>query len=243
MPQVGDLAVNLLASVISGLAVLLVQFLRRRRKEARKSRFFGLDARSTCAVFVPRHALSNSVLSVHRRDAAAIVELAAVARDCGAEIELVPSSGEYLPRTLGDRAEFAVGSPVANPRTDALLETFVPGLTIGPREGSPDKLTIGVGGRAFGPDPGKVEYVALAKVTAGGYPIFVLCGQTAVSNHAAARYLARRYTQLLREYGVTGRFCLVLRIVNSQAFGERNVEVAGDFTDAAFTRTADEAVS
>ncbi|PRX50114.1 hypothetical protein B0I33_102232 [Prauserella shujinwangii] len=234
MPQVGDLAVNLLASVIAGVSVLLAQFLRRRRGEARKRAFFGLATRSTCAVFVPRHARSDSVLSVHRSDAAAIVELAAAARDCGAEVELVPDASEHLSRTLGGRTEFSVGSPVANPRTGALLETFVPGLTIGPHEDSPDRLTISADGHAFGPNPGRREYVALAKVTTEDYPIFVLCGQTAVSNHAAARYLARGYRRLIREYGVTGRFCLVLGVVNSKAFGERNVEVVGDLTEVAF---------
>lgn len=82
----------------------------------------------------------------------------------------------------------------------------------------------------------RAEYVALAKayVPAMPNPVFIVAGQTARSNLAAARFLASRHRALLKSYGVTGQFCIVLKIVEPLAFGPDYVEVAGDETDVAF---------
>ncbi|GAA1213277.1 hypothetical protein [Prauserella alba] len=237
MPELGDLAINLAASVIAGTAVFVWQLLRQRRRRQRRRRFFGLDTRGNCVVYMPRHASSVSALSVHQRDTAAVVEIAAAARECGAEIELIlQSPDQRVPqRQLGDDAEFTIGGPEANPRMAAHLETFLPGLTMGSYLDSAE-LTIRVGGESFDKTPGTAEHVAVAKiVTDDGAPVFALCGQTAISNHAAARYLCREHHTLTRTYGTNGRFCLVLRVVNPWAYGERKVELVADVTEDAFT--------
>ncbi|WP_253289776.1 hypothetical protein [Verrucosispora sioxanthis] len=78
----GDLLINLLASVIAGTAVWLTGFLLRRHKLNRARAFFGLAAGASCLLVVSRHASSPREFSVHRRDVAALVELATIAREC-----------------------------------------------------------------------------------------------------------------------------------------------------------------
>lgn len=50
--------------------------------------------------------------------------------------------------------------------------------------------------------------------------------------------MASRYRTLVSSYGVQGRFCLVLKIVEPLAFGPDYVEIATDENDAAFTAAA-----
>jgi hypothetical protein len=66
--------------------------------------------------------------------------------------------------------------------------------------------------------------------------VFILGGQTARANLAAARFLAHRYRQLHRQYGASKRFCVVLRIVEPAVYGPDFTEIAADLTEAAFTR-------
>ena len=66
-------------------------------------------------------------------------------------------------------------------------------------------------------------------------PVFLLCGQRSITSQAAARYLARHHDQLTRKYGANGNFCVLLRVVNSQAYGANVVELVADVTRAATT--------
>lgn len=71
-------------------------------------------------------------------------------------------------------------------------------------------------------DPGITEYVLPARLTAGdrrdARPVFLFCGQRAVTNQAATRYLARRHERLSRTYG-RGEFVRLLKVISSQAYG------------------------
>ncbi len=80
-----------------------------------------------------------------------------------------------------------------------------------------------------------MEHVLPARLTAGegSRPVFVACGQRAVANQAAARHLARHHTEPARTYGVDGTFCLLLKVVNSHAYGPDVVEPVADVTQAA----------
>ena len=83
-----DLLINLLASVLAGVAGWLGQRFVRRRRLARERSFFGLDEGGACLLSVARHFSSPRRASVHRRDVAALVELATLARECGARADL-----------------------------------------------------------------------------------------------------------------------------------------------------------
>ena len=97
-------------------------------------------------------------------------------------------------------------------------------------------LTFAVGGAAYPCDFGVAEYALLARAfgPAGGKPVFVLAGQTAPTNLAAARYLDRHHRDLFRPFRDDRPFCLVLRIVEPAAYGIDFTELVADVSAAAF---------
>ena len=228
-----DLLINLLASVIAGLAVWLVGRLVRYRRLAREQAFFGLTGGAACLLSAPRHFSSPRENSVHRRDVAALVELASVARECGARADL--AGDRDLATEFGRQTEFCVGGPGANPRTATHLRTILRGVTF-PQPGS----TV-VAGTEYTAESGVAEYVVLARAwgPAGGKPVFVLAGQTAPTNLAAARYLAGEHRRLFRTYRADRPFCLVLRVVEPAVYGTDFTELVADVTAVAFRAPPD----
>ncbi|MET8147769.1 hypothetical protein ACIBSW_28505 [Actinoplanes sp. NPDC049668] len=230
----GDLLINLLASVIAGTAVWLAGHVLRRRRLARERAFFGLTEGASCLLVVARHASSPRENSVHRRDVAALVELATIARECGARADRV---GESEPAgEIGRQTEFCVGGPLtANPRSGVHLRTILRGVTFASVDADEPRLAFTVGGTEYARTP-DTTYVVLARFwgPGRGCPVFLLGGLTAGANLAAARYLAGRHRQLERQYGADRPFCLVLRIVEPAAYGTDFIDVAADVSAVAF---------
>jgi hypothetical protein len=223
-----DLLINLLASVIAGLAVWLVGRLVRYRRLAREQAFFGLAGGAACLLSAPRHFSSPRENSVHRQDVAALVELATVARECGARADL--ATDRDLANEFGRQTEFCVGGPGANPRTATHLRTILRGVTF-PQPGS----TV-VADTEYLAESGVAEYVVLARAwgPVRGKPVFVLAGQTAPTNLAAARYLSGEHRRLFRTYRADQPFCLVLRVVEPAVYGTDFTELVADVTAVAF---------
>jgi hypothetical protein len=225
-----DLLINLLASVIAGTAVWLAGKAVHRRRLAREQAFFGLTEGASCLLVVSRHASSPRENSVHRRDVAALVELATIARECGARADRV---GDAEPAgEIGRQTEFCVGGPItANPRSAVHLRTILRGVTFT----GDDRLAFSVGGTEYA-RTGQTTYVVLARFwgPGRGCPVFLLAGLTAGATLAAARYLADRHRQLERRYGADRPFCLVLRIVEPAAYGTDFTDIAADVTGVAF---------
>jgi hypothetical protein len=235
---VGDLLINLLASVIAGTAVWLAQFGLRRRRLDRKRIFLGVPDGATSLLVTSRHYSSPSPHSVHRDDAGALVELATLIRECGGRPDY--AVGDDVPRELGRVTEFSVGGP-ANPRAAVHLRAVLRGVTFPagtPLPGQPPTLAIVVGGRRFVSTETE-RYALLAKFTppAGTRPVFFLGGLTALANLAAARYLSGHHDELLRTYG-DGAFALVLRVREPDAYGTDLTEVAADVSEVAFKTPA-----
>lgn len=230
----GDLLINLLASVIAGTAVWLAGFLLRRRKLSRERAFFGLTAGASCLLVVSRHASSPREASVHRRDVAALVELATIARECGAHADRV---GENQPTgEIGRLTEFCVGGPSgASPRSATHVRTILRGVTYQVFDEERRWMSFTVGGTEYVSSP-EVSYVLLARFwgPAGGHPVFFVGGLTAGSNFAGARYLAAHHPELARKFGADRPFALVLRIVEPAAYGSDLTELVADVTDVAF---------
>lgn len=230
----GDLLINLLATVIAGTAGWLAGFLLRRRRLARKRAFFGLTEGASCLLVVSRHASSPREHSVHRRDVAALVELATVARECGARADRV---GENQPTgEIGRLTEFCVGGPGgASPRSATHVRTILRGVRYAAGDEERTHLAFTVGGAEYSSSP-EVSYVLLARFwgPAGGRPVFLIGGLSAGSNLAGARYLASRHRELARRYGADQPFCLVLRIVEPAAYGTDFTELVADVSDVAF---------
>lgn len=233
-----DLAVNLIASVIAGVAVWLAQRVRASRRLALRRMFFGMSHGAGCLLVTGRHAASPSELSVHRSDGAALMELASIAKDCGGRADLVAADGAVT--ELGRLTEFCVGGPTVNPRMAVHLRTMLPGVSL-EMAGPGRPMSWRLEGLTFPHEPGRAGYVVLAKTYGPGpgpgrgrRPVFLIAGQTAATNLAAARYLAARYRQLGRAHGVDAPFCLVLRVVEPDAYGSDFVEIAEDVTGRAF---------
>jgi hypothetical protein len=228
-----DLLINLLASVIAGVAVWAVGRLVRYRRLAREQAFFGLAGGAACLLSVSRHFSSPREHSVHRRDVAALVELATLARECGARADL--AGDKELAQQFGRQTEFCVGGPGTNPRTTTHLRTILRGVTFDqPADGGAGSIVAG--GQKYTFEPEVATYVVLARMwgPSGGKPVFLLAGQTAQTNLAAARYLTGGHRRLFATYGADRPFCLVLRLVEPAVYGTDFTELVADVTAVAF---------
>ncbi|UED87163.1 hypothetical protein [Streptomyces profundus] len=203
------------------------------RARRRLQDFFGLPDNAECLLVVGRDTTADG--AVTRNDVLALLELAAVIRNCGATPQLI--SGESPRQGFGERTEFCLGGPMANRRTAAHLSSLLPGVSVNTESEGPDRWALGIGSERYRLDSGVTEYVLLARITAGQQdrPVFLACGQRSVTNQAATRYLARHHVKLARKYGSGGTFCLLLKVINSQAYGADLVELVDDVTKIAIT--------
>ncbi|NUK25882.1 hypothetical protein HRW14_24785 [Streptomyces lunaelactis] len=204
-----------------------------RRKLRRKQAFLGLPRNSESLLVVNRETGNDG--AVHRYDVFALLELSALIKDCGANAQIV--SHDTAQQGFGERTEYCVGGPTSNRRMAAHLHSMLPGIKINTDlEPGPDRLAFQIGSERYRLEKGTAEYVVLARLTAGpdARPVFLFCGQVAITNQAASRYLARNHEKLARKHGDKS-FCLLLKVVNSQAYGPDVVEQVADVTRTAQT--------
>ncbi|WP_181807675.1 hypothetical protein [Streptomyces shenzhenensis] len=232
-----DLRNIILGVVAAGISAALGWLARTslwRRSLRRKQAFFGLPENSESLLVVNRDP-ATSEPAVHRFDVFALLELAALIKDCGANLQMVTQ--DNVQQGFGERTEFCVGGPGSNRRMLAHMSAMLPGVrvNIDPEPG-PDRGAFQIGTERYRLDPGITEYVLLARLTAGqrpdARPVFLFCGQRAITNQAATRYLARNHQRLARKHG-NQSFVLLLKVVNSQAYGPDVVELVEDVTRAA----------
>ncbi|GGW79340.1 hypothetical protein GCM10010503_66160 [Streptomyces lucensis JCM 4490] len=207
-----------------------------RRKLRRQQRFFGLPDHAESLLVVNRNA-GGPELSVMRHDVFALLELSALIKDCNAHARVV--AHDAAQQGIGERTEFCLGGPVSNRRMAAHLTSLLPGVHVDVEaETGPQAGAFRIGGEDYRVDGGRSEYALLARLTTGGRadsrPVFLFCGQRAITNQAATRYLARNHERLARKHG-DGSFVLLLKVVNSEAYGPDVVELVADVTRAART--------
>lgn len=223
-----NIVLGVAASGLSASLGWLARTALTRRRLRRKQGFFGLPGNAECLLVVNREAGGDGV---HRNDVFALLELSALIRDCDAHARIVRH--DQAVQGFGDRTEFCLGGPTSNRRMAAHLRTLLPGMRLveGPGK-KPDVYRFGT--REYRAELGLSEYVVLARLTAGEgrHPVFLFCGQRAITNQAATRYLVRHHEQLAREHG-RRPFVLLLKVVNSQAYGPDVVELVADVTAAA----------
>ncbi len=115
------------------------------RRLHRRQRFFGLPKDSECLLVVPRDPGARG-WSLARHDAFALLELAAVIKECGAHAEVLAHDTAW--QGFGARTEFCIGGPAANYRLAAHLRSMLPGVEIDTDSApGPDQGAITVGGR------------------------------------------------------------------------------------------------
>ncbi|WP_108990467.1 hypothetical protein [Streptomyces coelicoflavus] len=232
--DVRNIVLGVVAAGISATLGWLARTYLWKRKLRRKQAFFGLPDSSESLLVVNRDPAASEP-AVHRFDVFALLELAALVKDCGAHIQVVTQ--DMVGQGFGERTEFCVGGPGSNRRMVAHMAAMLPGVrvNIDPEPG-PDRGAFQIGGERYRLDAGVTEYVLLARLTAGdrpeARPAFLFCGQRAINNQAATRYLARHHEKLARKHG-NNSFVLLLKVVNSQAYGPDVVELVGDVTRAA----------
>ncbi|MER6976569.1 hypothetical protein [Streptomyces carpinensis] len=231
--DVRNIVLGVIAAGVSAAFGWLTRTYLWKRKLRRKQAFFGLPENSESLLVVNRDAGSPD-LAVHRYDVFALLELSALIKDCGANAQVVTQDAAQ--QGFGERTEFCVGGPGSNRRMLAHMSVMLPGVRVDvDSEPGPDRGAFQIGGERYRLDAGVTEYVLLARITAGqSRPVFLFCGQRAITNQAATRYLARNHERLARKYG-NGSFVLLLKVVNSQAYGPDVVELEGDVTRAAQT--------
>ncbi|MET7641198.1 hypothetical protein [Streptomyces sp. NPDC005438] len=213
------------------------------RRLDRKQRFFGLPDNAECLMVVSRDQSTahSTEWAVSRVDTVALLELSALVRSCGAHTELV--TDDAAQQGFGDRTEICVGGPLSHRRIAAHLRSLLPGVSYrGELGAGGEHDAFVVGEETYQLENGLNEYVLLARLTAGreegARPVFLACGQRPITHQAAARYLSRHHVRLARKYGAHGTFVLMLKVVNSQAYGADLVELVGDVTKAACTPLA-----
>ncbi|MYR28352.1 MULTISPECIES: hypothetical protein [unclassified Streptomyces] len=233
--DVRDILLGLLASAISAALAWSARAFVGRRHLGRTREFFGLPAHSEALLVVNKDA-GGADFAVARFDAYALLELAALIKECGARAQVL--AHDEARRGFGELAEFCVGGPYSNRRTAAHLAALLPGIRV-ETDPSPERNAFVIGGERYALDHGQSEYVLLARLTTGREeltrPVFLLCGQRSVNNQAAARYLVTHRERLRRRYR-RDSFVLLLRVVNSAAYGPDVVELVGDVTRLAMTR-------
>ncbi|MET9449852.1 hypothetical protein [Streptomyces cinerochromogenes] len=223
------------AGISASLGWLARTFLWRRRLR-RTQAFFGLPDHSEALLVVNRKA-GGPELTVMRYDMFALLELSALIKDCRARVQIV--AHDAAQQGFGGRTEFCVGGPYSNDRMAAHLSSLLPGVRMNVEaESGPELGALRIGAQTYRMERGRSEYVLLARLTVDGRgdarPVFLFCGQRALTNQAATRYLAREHERLARKHG-GGSFVLLLKVVNSQAYGPDVVELVADVTRAART--------
>jgi hypothetical protein len=237
--DVRNIVLGVVASGISAALGWMARTYLWKRKLRRKQAFFGLPENAESLLVVNRDP-ATAELAVHRFDVFALLELAALVKECGAHVQVVTQDTAH--QGFGERTEFCVGGPSSNRRTVAHMAAMLPGVRVDvDPEPGPDRGAFHIGAERYRMDPGVTEYVLLARLTAGerrdARPVFLFCGQRAITNQAATRYLARNHERLARKHG-SGSFVLLLKVVNSQAYGPDVVELVADVTREARTPSA-----
>ncbi|MFJ8650159.1 hypothetical protein ACIRNI_29115 [Streptomyces sp. NPDC093546] len=229
-----NIVLGVIATGVSAALGWLARTALWRRGLRRKQAFFGLPGNAECLLVVNRDAGTDG--AVRRFDVFALLELSALIKDCGAHARIV--SHDAAQQGFGERTEFCLGGPSSNRRMEAHLRILLPGVTVNTEmEPAEERSAFAIGAERYLIDPGMHEYVLLARLTAGEgrRPVFLFCGQRAITNQAAARYLVRHHEKLARKYGADGSFVLLLKVVNSQAYGPDVVELVADVTREART--------
>ncbi|MGV9254110.1 hypothetical protein [Streptomyces sp. NPDC003697] len=232
--DVRNIVLGVIAAGVSAALGWLARTTLWRRRLRRKQAFFGLPDNSESLLVVNRDA-GGPELTVTRHDVFALLELSALIKDCHAHAQVV--AHDAAQQGFGERTEFCLGGPASNRRMAAHLHSLLPGVRVNVEaEPGPERGAYQIGGERYRMEQGRSEYVLLARLVAGesraARPVFLFCGQRAITNQAATRYLARHHERLARKYG-TDSFVLLLRVVNSQAYGPDVVELVADVTRAA----------
>jgi hypothetical protein len=228
-----NILIGLVTSVLSGTAVLLWRRAATSRILHRKAAFFGLRPGRPCLIVMNNHWQLPG--SASHDDVHVMLEIAALAHEAGCPVTVIPA--DELRERADDSVEFCIGGPLSNPRTAAHLAAYLRGVKQRPISTRGDSGAIMVGGQKFSFKRGRQEYALAAKFTPAhsSYPVIVIYGQRAINSRAAINYLKQNYRTLSKTVDSISKFCLIIQVNSSDAYGSQAAELAADVTSAAFT--------
>lgn len=142
------------------------------------------------------------------------------------------SAGDGAPATDGTSVQSIV--PPRPPRESRVIAVTLPSGREGRRLRGEKGDPADKGNREFAGRPGEHEFALLARIAAGPNrrPLFILAGQTATANLAAAYYLRSRAEELDLEFSNKPSFCLILRVEAATVYGHELVEREADISAA-----------
>ena len=229
-----NIVVGLITSVIGAGSVWAWGRARVTRRQRERASFFGVSPGDTCRIVAPQAVGAPRTISKH--DVFSIVELAKLMRDLRADLDVVGSGeGAY---GVGDVTEFCLGGPAANIRMQSHLARFLPGVSVlSYAPGAQEPAAIVAAGQEVLRERDAREYVLVAKVRLpdGGQPLFLICGQTSITNRAAASYLRDNYRRISSVHGNRENWCVVLRVVAPSVYGHQMTELAADVSASVFS--------
>ncbi|MEU9736027.1 hypothetical protein [Streptomyces sp. NPDC048002] len=234
---VGDVVLGLIASFLSGLAVWLWHRGKQSRDFRVRTRVVGARPGDTCLLVMNN--VHDAPGSTQHHDVQALIEAAVLAHGLDCETEVVNSDDFH--GSNGDRPEFCIGGPRgSNVRSAGHLAENVPGVVFHAYHHPDHPLAIEAGGETYLWNRGADEYALIAKFTCpgGNRPVLLICGQSALGNHAAAYFLRRSYREIAATVAATERFCLLVRIPSIATYGFHGVRLERDLTSVAFTSPA-----
>jgi hypothetical protein len=176
-------------------------------------------------------------LSVMRHDVFALLELAALIKDCNAHAQVV--AHDAAQQGFGERTEFCVGGPASNRRMAAHLHVPAarhprqrrPRTGPGPRRVPDRQRALPAGarqGRVRDPRPAhRGQLGGTARCSSSAASARSPTRRRPAISPATTRRLARKHGN--------NTFVLLLKVVNSQAYGPDVVELVADVTRAAET--------
>jgi hypothetical protein len=227
-----NIVIGLVTSILSGSAVLLWRRAASSRVLHRKAAFFGLRPGSPCLIVMNNHWQLPG--SASHDDVHVLLEIASLAQEAGCPVSVIPA--DDLREREEVSVEFCIGGPLSNPRTAAHLAAYLPGVKQRPISDRSDSGAIVVGGQKFLFKRGRQEYALVAKFTPAHsiYPVTLIYGQRAINSRAAVNFLKQNYRTLSKTVESISKFCLIIQVNSSDAYGSQAAELAADVTSAAF---------
>ena len=240
-----EVAINIGIGVISAalfvFLTLVWQKSRRHLKNGRAAEFLDVHSTERCSItlltsprgMMPQSSGAKGIRVMTHNDTRALFEIYRMVDRLGGSIDL----NEPDSPPPADRVEFCLGGPRANSRTEHLLRQYIPNVSMrdalassrvpDPR-GHPQDIVLGDGSQnpaRFTCERDHLEYAILARVVRSEPKkrIFIVAGQTSVTNLAAVSYLARHLDELHHRFG-NRSFCLIVLLTDSGGEHYENVD-------------------
>jgi hypothetical protein len=207
-----------------------------------KSKFFGVKPKDNCYIILNNNPRDPSgYKSMSHGDVETLVEAVEIVHELGGRIEVAPFNEK--PKGVGSMTEFCIGGPDSNERTKAHLINHLSGLMVHDyAPGNPDSIAIEFEGKKYRyekDDDGKLKqaYAILAKFynneLSNSKPIFLICGQTSITNKSAIAYLIQNYEKLAKEFG-DKPFCVIVKPRDYRTYGYQDVVRVDNLTGLIF---------